>query len=161
MPAGIMIPARNMPSMIGRNGSVGGFGLSSGLSLGQVSVQPSSFNVFDNLFFFFFQSLEFSPIFCHNLVLILMSIDWCVGFVQIDFILQKGPCFFTSQNWSQCEAKPAQTLSSILLVIRKTRYSFSLCEATCSLSPKNYQPSQNPRVFCITLISNNLNYPIN
>lgn len=38
MPAGIMIPARNMPSMIGRNGTVGGFGLSSGLSLGQVSV---------------------------------------------------------------------------------------------------------------------------
>ncbi|XP_047148734.1 homeobox-leucine zipper protein HDG2-like isoform X2 [Vigna umbellata] len=36
MPAGIMIPARNMPSMIGRNGSVGGFGLSSGLSLGQI-----------------------------------------------------------------------------------------------------------------------------
>ncbi|KAJ1418147.1 START domain [Sesbania bispinosa] len=35
MPAGIMIPARNMPSMIGRNGAVGGFGLSSGLSLGQ------------------------------------------------------------------------------------------------------------------------------
>ncbi|KAJ1389248.1 START domain [Sesbania bispinosa] len=35
MPAGIMIPARNMPSMIGRNGTVGGFGLSSGLSLGQ------------------------------------------------------------------------------------------------------------------------------
>ncbi|XP_027926435.1 homeobox-leucine zipper protein HDG2-like [Vigna unguiculata] len=36
MPAGIMIPARNMPSMIGRNGNVGGFGLSSGLSLGQI-----------------------------------------------------------------------------------------------------------------------------
>ncbi|XP_028795280.1 homeobox-leucine zipper protein HDG2 isoform X2 [Neltuma alba] len=36
MPAGIMIPARNMPSMIGRNNNVGGgFGSSSGLSLGQ------------------------------------------------------------------------------------------------------------------------------
>ncbi|XP_027340742.1 homeobox-leucine zipper protein HDG2-like isoform X2 [Abrus precatorius] len=42
MPAGIMIPARNMPSMIGRNGNVGGFGLSSGLSLGQVNMfQPN------------------------------------------------------------------------------------------------------------------------
>lgn len=40
MPAGIMIPARNMPSMVGRNGNVGGFGSSSssaGLTLGQVS----------------------------------------------------------------------------------------------------------------------------
>lgn len=37
MPTGVMIPARNMPSMIGRNGIVvGGLGSSSGLSLGQV-----------------------------------------------------------------------------------------------------------------------------
>ncbi|XP_061351462.1 homeobox-leucine zipper protein HDG2-like isoform X2 [Gastrolobium bilobum] len=36
MPATIMIPARNMPSMLGRNNNVvGGFGSSSGLSLGQ------------------------------------------------------------------------------------------------------------------------------
>ncbi|KAJ9176918.1 hypothetical protein P3X46_012181 [Hevea brasiliensis] len=35
MPAGVMIPARNMPSVIGTNGSVGGFGSSSGLTLGQ------------------------------------------------------------------------------------------------------------------------------
>ncbi|KAI5599586.1 hypothetical protein POPTR_002G230200v4 [Populus trichocarpa] len=35
MPAGVMIPARNMPSMIGVNGNVGGFGSSSGLALGQ------------------------------------------------------------------------------------------------------------------------------
>ena len=38
MPAGIMIPARNMPSMVGRSGNVGGFGSSSGLTLGQVRV---------------------------------------------------------------------------------------------------------------------------
>ncbi|TKY48749.1 Homeobox-leucine zipper protein HDG2 [Spatholobus suberectus] len=42
MPAGIMIPARNMPSMIGRNGNVGGFGLSSGLSLGQIENHKAS-----------------------------------------------------------------------------------------------------------------------
>ncbi|XP_027340739.1 homeobox-leucine zipper protein HDG2-like isoform X1 [Abrus precatorius] len=41
MPAGIMIPARNMPSMIGRNGNVGGFGLSSGLSLGQPNLMEA------------------------------------------------------------------------------------------------------------------------
>ncbi|KAK2649981.1 hypothetical protein Ddye_017470 [Dipteronia dyeriana] len=35
MPTGAMIPARNMPSMIGRNGNVGGLGSSSGLTLGQ------------------------------------------------------------------------------------------------------------------------------
>ncbi|XVE74490.1 hypothetical protein DITRI_Ditri12bG0020800 [Diplodiscus trichospermus] len=35
MPAGVMIPARNMPSMISGNGSVSGFGTSSGLTLGQ------------------------------------------------------------------------------------------------------------------------------
>ncbi|XP_021292767.1 homeobox-leucine zipper protein HDG2-like isoform X3 [Herrania umbratica] len=35
MPAGLMIPARNMPSMISGNGNVGGFGTSSGLTLGQ------------------------------------------------------------------------------------------------------------------------------
>lgn len=38
MPAGLMIPARNMPSMIGSNGNISGFGSSSGLTLGQVSV---------------------------------------------------------------------------------------------------------------------------
>ncbi|KAK7324790.1 hypothetical protein VNO77_28635 [Canavalia gladiata] len=39
---GIMIPARNMPSMIGRNGNVGGgFGLSSGLSLGQPNLMEA------------------------------------------------------------------------------------------------------------------------
>nr|XP_007149968.1 hypothetical protein PHAVU_005G114600g [Phaseolus vulgaris]ESW21962.1 hypothetical protein PHAVU_005G114600g [Phaseolus vulgaris] len=42
MPAGIMIPARNMPSMIGRNGNVVGFGLSSGLSLGQIENHKAS-----------------------------------------------------------------------------------------------------------------------
>lgn len=36
MPAGMMIPARNMPSMIGVNGNAGGFGSSSGLALGQI-----------------------------------------------------------------------------------------------------------------------------
>uniref|UniRef100_A0A6M2EMJ7 Uncharacterized protein n=1 Tax=Populus davidiana TaxID=266767 RepID=A0A6M2EMJ7_9ROSI len=35
MPAGVMIPARNMPSMIGVNGNIGGFGSTSGLALGQ------------------------------------------------------------------------------------------------------------------------------
>ncbi|TYJ43001.1 hypothetical protein E1A91_A03G124600v1 [Gossypium mustelinum] len=35
MPAGVMIPARNMPSMITGNGSVSGYGTSSGLALGQ------------------------------------------------------------------------------------------------------------------------------
>ncbi|XP_062106128.1 homeobox-leucine zipper protein HDG2 isoform X2 [Humulus lupulus] len=35
MPAGIMIPSTNMPSIIGRNGNVGGFGSSSGLTLSQ------------------------------------------------------------------------------------------------------------------------------
>ncbi|KAK8659375.1 hypothetical protein V6N13_029578 [Hibiscus sabdariffa] len=35
MPAGVMIPARNMPSMISGNGNVGGFGTISGLTLGQ------------------------------------------------------------------------------------------------------------------------------
>ena len=39
MPAGIMIPARNMPSMMGSNGNLGGYGSSSGLSLGQVSAR--------------------------------------------------------------------------------------------------------------------------
>ncbi|XP_061967364.1 homeobox-leucine zipper protein HDG2-like isoform X3 [Populus nigra] len=41
MPAGVMIPARNMPSMIGVNGNVGGFGSSSGLALGQIMFQPN------------------------------------------------------------------------------------------------------------------------
>lgn len=36
MPAGVMVPARNMPSMISGNGNVGGFGTISGLTLGQV-----------------------------------------------------------------------------------------------------------------------------
>ncbi|KAH9744687.1 homeobox-leucine zipper protein HDG2 [Citrus sinensis] len=35
MPTGVMIPARNMPSTIGRNGNVGGLGSSSGLTLSQ------------------------------------------------------------------------------------------------------------------------------
>ncbi|XP_022776631.1 homeobox-leucine zipper protein HDG2-like isoform X2 [Durio zibethinus] len=35
MPAGVMIPARNMPSMISGNGTASGFGTSSGLTLGQ------------------------------------------------------------------------------------------------------------------------------
>ncbi|KAG6785247.1 hypothetical protein POTOM_010977 [Populus tomentosa] len=35
MPAGVMIPARNMPSMIGVNGNIGGFGSTSRLALGQ------------------------------------------------------------------------------------------------------------------------------
>ncbi|KAA3483537.1 Homeobox-leucine zipper protein HDG2 [Gossypium australe] len=39
MPAGVMIPARNMPSMITGNGSVSGYGTSSGLTLGQ---QPNN-----------------------------------------------------------------------------------------------------------------------
>ncbi|XP_011011492.1 PREDICTED: homeobox-leucine zipper protein HDG2-like isoform X4 [Populus euphratica] len=41
MPAGVMIPARNMPSMIGVNGNVGGFGSTSGLALGQIMFQPN------------------------------------------------------------------------------------------------------------------------
>ncbi|XP_017971480.1 PREDICTED: homeobox-leucine zipper protein HDG2 isoform X2 [Theobroma cacao] len=41
MPAGVMIPARNMPSMISGNGNVGGFGTSSGLTLGQIMFQPN------------------------------------------------------------------------------------------------------------------------
>jgi len=79
MPAGIMIPARNMPSMIGRNGNVVGFGLSSGLSLGQVSVLPSSFDVFvissSSSFSFSSYLSPIYPHFCHNLLLILMPID--------------------------------------------------------------------------------------
>ncbi|KAK8615596.1 hypothetical protein V6N13_017181 [Hibiscus sabdariffa] len=40
MPAGVMIPARNMPSMITGNGNASGFGTSSsGLSLGQIMFQ--------------------------------------------------------------------------------------------------------------------------
>lgn len=46
MPAGIMIPARNMPSMMGSNGNVGGYGSSSGLSLGQVSTQYCALDLF-------------------------------------------------------------------------------------------------------------------
>lgn len=41
MPAGIMIPARNMPSMVGRNGNVGGFVSSSGLTLGQPNMMEA------------------------------------------------------------------------------------------------------------------------
>ena len=45
MPAGMMIPARNAPSMIGRNGNVGVFGSPASLVLGQVSVEfPVFFN---------------------------------------------------------------------------------------------------------------------
>ncbi|KAI4322545.1 hypothetical protein L6164_022227 [Bauhinia variegata] len=47
MPAGIMIPARNMPSMIGRNGSFGGYGSSSGLSLGQPKLPDSQLHSLD------------------------------------------------------------------------------------------------------------------
>ncbi|MBA0772880.1 hypothetical protein Gotri_008195 [Gossypium trilobum] len=39
MPAGVMVPTRNMPSMISGNGNVGGFGTISGLTLGQ---QPNN-----------------------------------------------------------------------------------------------------------------------
>ncbi|XVF85652.1 hypothetical protein PTKIN_Ptkin17bG0133800 [Pterospermum kingtungense] len=37
--AGVMIPTRNMPSMINGNGNVSGFGTSSGLTLGQIMFQ--------------------------------------------------------------------------------------------------------------------------
>ncbi|KAI4334105.1 hypothetical protein L6164_018837 [Bauhinia variegata] len=47
MPAGIMIPVRNMPSMIGRNGSVGVFGSSSGLSLGQSNLMDGQLHPLD------------------------------------------------------------------------------------------------------------------
>ncbi|KAF3443703.1 hypothetical protein FNV43_RR13393 [Rhamnella rubrinervis] len=47
MPAGIMIPARNMPSMIGRNGNVGGFGSSSGLCLGQPNMMDGHLHPLD------------------------------------------------------------------------------------------------------------------
>ncbi|XP_059450003.1 homeobox-leucine zipper protein HDG2 isoform X1 [Corylus avellana] len=47
MPAGIMIPARNMPSMIGRNGTVGGFGSSSGLTLGQPNMMEGQLHQLD------------------------------------------------------------------------------------------------------------------
>ncbi|KAF4382639.1 hypothetical protein F8388_015467 [Cannabis sativa] len=42
MPAGIIIPARNMPSIIGRNGNIGGFGSSSGLTLSQPNMMEGS-----------------------------------------------------------------------------------------------------------------------
>ncbi|KDP25842.1 hypothetical protein JCGZ_22872 [Jatropha curcas] len=41
MPAGVMIPARDMPSMIGTNGNAGGFGSSSGLTLAQPNMMES------------------------------------------------------------------------------------------------------------------------
>ncbi|ONI18488.1 hypothetical protein PRUPE_3G218500 [Prunus persica] len=41
MPAGLMIPARNMPSMIGSNGNISGFGSSSGLTLGQPNLMEA------------------------------------------------------------------------------------------------------------------------
>lgn len=59
MPAGLMIPARNMPSMIGSNGNISGFGSSSGLTLGQVSVLNlsllSNWNINLYIQFFAFQ----------------------------------------------------------------------------------------------------------
>jgi len=164
MPAGIMIPARNMPSMIGRNGNVGGFGLSSGLSLGQVSVLPSPFNVFDNLFFFlffFFQSLEFCPIF-----VIIRFWFWCqlndvLGLLKLTLSFKSDLIFFTSQNWSQL--KPNQLKLSLLsfsLFVKRVIPSHCV-KLLAHFPQENHQPSQNPRVFCTTLIPNNLNYPIN
>ncbi|XP_050380710.1 homeobox-leucine zipper protein HDG2 isoform X1 [Argentina anserina] len=41
MPAGIMIPARNMPSMMGSNGNLSGYGSSSGLTLGQPNMMEA------------------------------------------------------------------------------------------------------------------------
>lgn len=57
MPAGFMVPARNMPSMIGMGGNnIGGFASSSsGLSLGQV--WNISSNLLDNLNLYVFQDL--------------------------------------------------------------------------------------------------------
>lgn len=39
MPAGVMIPAKDMPSVIGRNGNVSSFGASSGLAVSQIENQ--------------------------------------------------------------------------------------------------------------------------
>ncbi|KAF9688296.1 hypothetical protein SADUNF_Sadunf02G0182800 [Salix dunnii] len=47
MPAGVMIPTRNMPSMIGVNGNVGGSGSSSGLALGQGNMMEGQFHHLD------------------------------------------------------------------------------------------------------------------
>ncbi|KAA8526494.1 hypothetical protein F0562_008303 [Nyssa sinensis] len=47
MPAGIMIPVRNMPSMIGGNGNVAGFGSSSGLTLGQPNMMDGQLHSLD------------------------------------------------------------------------------------------------------------------
>ena len=86
MPAGIMIPARNMPSMIGRNGTVGGFGLSSGLSLGHVS----NFFISFSSFLLLLPSLEFLPIFVTIGFWFWWQFDWCVvRFAQFDFYPSK------------------------------------------------------------------------
>ncbi|XP_057985219.1 homeobox-leucine zipper protein HDG2 isoform X2 [Hevea brasiliensis] len=47
MPAGVMVPARNMPSMIGTNGNVSGFGSSSGLTLGQPNMMEDQLHHLD------------------------------------------------------------------------------------------------------------------
>uniref|UniRef100_A0A5B7CAW4 Homeobox-leucine zipper protein HDG2 n=1 Tax=Davidia involucrata TaxID=16924 RepID=A0A5B7CAW4_DAVIN len=47
MPAGIMIPVTNMPSMIRSNGNVAGFGSSSGLTLGQPNMMESQLHPLD------------------------------------------------------------------------------------------------------------------
>ncbi|PKA63712.1 Homeobox-leucine zipper protein ROC2 [Apostasia shenzhenica] len=45
MPAGIMIPARHVPSMIGRNSGASGYGNSSALTLGQLPIQHQLANM--------------------------------------------------------------------------------------------------------------------
>ncbi|XP_019079350.2 homeobox-leucine zipper protein HDG2 isoform X2 [Vitis vinifera] len=47
MPAGIMIPATHMPSMMGRNGNVAAYGSSSGLSLGQPNMMDGQLHPLD------------------------------------------------------------------------------------------------------------------
>ncbi|CAK9142742.1 unnamed protein product [Ilex paraguariensis] len=47
MPAGIMIPARQTSPMIGVNGNVGGYGSSSGLTLGQQNIMDGQLHLLD------------------------------------------------------------------------------------------------------------------
>ncbi|XP_054816203.1 homeobox-leucine zipper protein HDG2-like isoform X2 [Prosopis cineraria] len=47
MPVGMMIPARNMTSVIGRNGNVGGFGSPSSLTLGQPNMMEGQLHPLD------------------------------------------------------------------------------------------------------------------
>ncbi|KAF8409524.1 hypothetical protein HHK36_005601 [Tetracentron sinense] len=47
MPAGMMITARHLPPMMGRNGNVAGFGSSSGLTLGQPSMLEGQHHSFE------------------------------------------------------------------------------------------------------------------